>query len=56
VEGLFAQTDQEWSAIIIADPPLKQESLEYLKLRQQYYPTIDVIFLEQNVSPGTSRK
>ena len=44
------------SAIIVVDMPLNEENHHYLiKLRQQYYPKIDVIFLEQNVGPGVSR-
>ena len=35
---------------------LNQENHDYLSnLRQQYYPKIDVIYLEQNVGPGVSR-
>ena len=56
IEGLFSQTDEDWSAIIVVDMPLNEENHDYLSnLRQQYYPKIDVIFLEQNVGPGVSR-
>ena len=56
IEGLFSQTDEDWSAIIVVDMPLNEENHDYLiKIRQQYYPKIDVIFLEQNVGPGVSR-
>jgi GT2 family glycosyltransferase len=56
IEGLFSQTDEDWSANIVADMPLNEENHDYLiKLRQQYYPKIDVIFLEQNVGPGVGR-
>jgi glycosyltransferase involved in cell wall biosynthesis len=56
IEGLFAQTDEDWSAIIVVDMPPNKEIHEYLiHLKQKYYPKIDVIFLERNVGPGVSR-
>jgi glycosyltransferase involved in cell wall biosynthesis len=56
VKGLFSQTDEDWSAIIVVDMPPDQETHEYLTtLKQKYYPKIDVIFLDQNVGPGVSR-
>jgi glycosyltransferase involved in cell wall biosynthesis len=56
IEGLFAQTDEDWCAIIVVDMPPNVEIHEYLiHLKQKYYPKIDVIFLEQNVGPGVSR-
>src|SRR5918912_1233070 len=56
IEGLFLQTDEDWSAIIVVDMPSNEEIHEYLiHLKQKYYPKIDVIFLEQNVGPGVSR-
>src|SRR5919106_6421783 len=56
IEGLFAQTDEDWCAIIVVDMTPNEEIHEYLiHLKQKYYPKIDVIFLEQNVGPGVSR-
>jgi glycosyltransferase involved in cell wall biosynthesis len=58
VEGLFSQTDDDWSAIIVVDTSAvaKHGVNDYLTdLRQKHYPKIDVIFLEQNVGPGVSR-
>lgn len=56
VEGLFSQTDADWSAIIVADVPHRHGINDYLsRLRREHYPKIDVIFLERNVGPGVSR-
>ena len=56
IEGLFSQTDEDWSAIIVVDMPRTREANDYLtNLKQKYYPRIDVIFLKQNVGPGVSR-
>jgi glycosyltransferase involved in cell wall biosynthesis len=56
IEGLFLQTDKDWSAIIIVDMPPSIETNEYLNtLKQKYYPKIDVILLEQNVGQGVCR-
>src|ERR687883_186373 len=56
IEGLFLQTDEDWSAIIVVDMPGTSEANDYLtSLKQKYYPRIDVIFLKQNVGPGVSR-
>jgi glycosyltransferase involved in cell wall biosynthesis len=56
VEGLFSQTDDDWSAIIVVDMRPRKEINDYLShLKQKYYPKIDVIFLDQNVGPGVSR-
>ena len=56
IEGLFLQTDEDWSAIIVVDMHLSKENYDYLmKLKQNYYPKIDIIFLERNVGPGVSR-
>jgi glycosyltransferase involved in cell wall biosynthesis len=56
IEGLFLQTDEDWSAIIVVDMPPDEETYGYLiQLKQKYYPKIDVIFLERNVGPGVSR-
>jgi glycosyltransferase involved in cell wall biosynthesis len=56
IEGLFLQTDEDWSAIIVVDMPGTREANDYLtSLKQKYYPKIDVIFLKQNVGPGVSR-
>jgi glycosyltransferase involved in cell wall biosynthesis len=56
IEGLFLQTDEDWSAIIIVDMPPSIETNEYLNtLKQKYYPKIDVILLEQNVGQGVCR-
>jgi glycosyltransferase involved in cell wall biosynthesis len=56
IEGLFLQTDEDWSAIIIVDMPPSKEANEYLNtLKQKYYPKIDVILLEQNVGQGVCR-
>jgi glycosyltransferase involved in cell wall biosynthesis len=56
IEGLFSQTDEDWSAIIVVDMPRTREANDYLtSLKQKYYPRIDVIFLKQNVGPGVSR-
>ncbi|MFL6346355.1 MAG: glycosyltransferase family 2 protein [Nitrososphaeraceae archaeon] len=56
IEGLFLQTDEDWSAIIVVDMHSNEETHDYLiQLKQKYYPKIDVIFLERNVGPGVSR-
>jgi glycosyltransferase involved in cell wall biosynthesis len=56
IEGLFLQTDEDWSAIIVVDMPLNEETHDYLiQLKNKYYPKIDIIFLERNVGPGVSR-
>src|ERR687884_675447 len=56
IEGLFSQTDEDWSAIIVVDIPRTREANDYLtSLKQKYYPKIDVIILKQNVGPGVSR-
>jgi glycosyltransferase involved in cell wall biosynthesis len=56
IEGLFLQTDEDWSAIIVVDMPRTREANDYLtSLKQKYYPKIEVIFLKQNVGPGVSR-
>src|ERR687889_2049799 len=56
IEGLFLQTDEDWSAIIIVDMPPSIETNEYLNtLKQKYYPKIDIILLEQNVGQGVYR-
>ena len=56
IEGLFLQTDEDWSAIIVVDMPTNREANNYLtSLKQKYYPKIDVIILKQNVGPGVSR-
>ena len=56
IEGLFLQTDEDWSAIIIVDMPPNEETHDYLiQLKNKYYPKIDIIFLERNVGPGVSR-
>ncbi len=56
IEGLFLQTDEDWSAIIVVDMHPNEETHDYLiQLKQKYYPKIDVIFLERNVGPGVSR-
>jgi glycosyltransferase involved in cell wall biosynthesis len=56
IDGLFLQTDEDWSAIIVVDMPLNERTHDYLtQLKRRYYPKIDVIFLERNVGPGVSR-
>ena len=56
IDGLFSQTDEDWCAIIVVDKLPKEKTRDYLvHLKQQYYPKIDVIFLEQNVSAGVCR-
>ncbi|HEY9490457.1 MAG TPA: glycosyltransferase family 2 protein, partial [Nitrososphaeraceae archaeon] len=56
IKGLFSQTDEDWCAIIVVDMPPKEETHDYLsRLKQKYYPKIDVIFLDRNVGPGVSR-
>jgi glycosyltransferase involved in cell wall biosynthesis len=56
IEGLFLQTDEDWSAIIVVDMPRTRKANDYLtSLKQKYYPKIEVIFLKQNVGPGVSR-
>jgi glycosyltransferase involved in cell wall biosynthesis len=56
IEGLFLQTDEDWSAIIVVDMPPNEETHDYLiQLKNKYYPKIDIIFLERNVGPGVSR-
>jgi Glycosyl transferase family 2 len=56
IDGLFLQTDEDWSAIIIVDLPPNKETSEYLNtLKQKYYPKIDIILLEQNVGQGVCR-
>jgi glycosyltransferase involved in cell wall biosynthesis len=56
IEGLFLQTDEDWSAIIVVDMPPNEETYDYLnQLKHKHYPKIDIIFLERNVGPGISR-
>ena len=56
IEGLFLQTDEDWSAIIVVDMHPSIEISEYLNtLKQKYYPKIDIILLEQNVGQGVCR-
>src|SRR5215210_3013167 len=56
IEGLFLQTDQDWSAIIVVDMPPNEETYDYLiQLKYKHYPKIDITFLERNVGPGVSR-
>jgi glycosyltransferase involved in cell wall biosynthesis len=56
IEGLFLQTDEDWSAIIVVDMPPNEETHDYLiQLKRKHYPKIDVIFLQKNVGPGVSR-
>jgi glycosyltransferase involved in cell wall biosynthesis len=56
IEGLFLQTDEDWSAIIVVDMLPNEETHDYLiQLKNKYYPKIDIIFLERNVGPGVSR-
>src|ERR671918_1318829 len=56
IEGLFSQTDEDWCAIIVVDMAPNKETYDYLiHLKQNYYPKIDVIFLERNVGAGVSR-
>src|SRR5215469_16567847 len=56
IEGLFSQTDDDWSAIIVVDMPPDKEINDYLShLKRKYYPKIDIIFLERNVGLGVSR-
>ena len=56
IEGLFLQTDEDWSAIIVVDMPPNEETNDYLiQLKNKFYPKIDIIFLERNVGPGVSR-
>jgi glycosyltransferase involved in cell wall biosynthesis len=56
IEGLFLQTDEDWCAIIVVDMTPDEATYDYLiHLKQQYYPKIDVIFLERNVGAGVSR-
>ena len=56
IEGLFLQTDEDWSAIIVVDMPPTKEANEYLNiLKQKYYPKIEVILLEENVGQGVCR-
>jgi len=56
IDGLFSQTDQDWSAIIVVDMKPDEKTKDYLiQLKQKYFPKIDVIFLERNVGAGISR-
>ncbi|MBD0361132.1 MAG: glycosyltransferase family 2 protein, partial [Nitrososphaeraceae archaeon] len=56
IEGLFLQTDEDWSAIIVVDIPPDEETHDYLiQLKHKHYPKIDIIFLDRNVGPGVSR-
>ena len=56
IEGLFLQTDEDWSAIIVVDMPPNEETHDYLiQLKHKHYPKIDIIFLERYVGPGVSR-
>ena len=56
IEGLFLQTDEDWSAIIVVDMPPNEETNDYLiQLKNKFFPKIDIIFLERNVGPGVSR-
>jgi glycosyltransferase involved in cell wall biosynthesis len=56
IEGLFLQTDEDWTAIIIVDMPPNEKTHDYLmQLKHKHYPKIDIIFLGRNVGPGVSR-
>lgn len=56
IEGLFSQTDEDWCAIVVVDITPDETTHDYLiRLKQKYYPKIDVIFLERNVGAGVSR-
>src|SRR5919202_4285163 len=55
IEGLFLQTDEDWTAIIIVDMPPNEKTHDYLmQLKHKHYPKIDIIFLQKNVGPGVS--
>ncbi len=56
VDGLFAQTDSQWQAIIIDDYSSNKSTKTYLEeLKRKYYSQIDVIFLDKNLGPGACR-
>lgn len=56
IEGLFAQTDPNWKAIIIDDCSPTKNSRSYLRSIKNKYPEkIEVIFLDKNTGPGICR-
>ena len=56
IEGLFAQTDRNWNATIVVDGHLGSRDGKYLRdLKKEFYPKIDIIFLDRVVGPGVAR-
>lgn len=56
ISGLLKQTDSDWLAIIIDDASKKTTVRNYLKkLREKYFPKIQVIFLDKNQGAGICR-
>lgn len=56
LDGLFAQTDANWQAVIINDCSPKQEVRDYLNnIEEKFFPKIEVIFLNKNMGPGVCR-
>jgi glycosyltransferase involved in cell wall biosynthesis len=56
INGLLKQTDSDWLAIIIDDASKKITVRNYLKkLREKYFPKIQVIFLDKNQGAGVCR-
>jgi glycosyltransferase involved in cell wall biosynthesis len=56
IEGLFAQTDEDWSAIIVVDRSPRKKVRDYLgHIKQKYHAKIEIIFLERDIGAGVSR-
>jgi glycosyltransferase involved in cell wall biosynthesis len=56
IEGLFAQTDENWNATVVVDGYPGNRDGKYLRdLKKKFYPKIDIIFLDGVVGPGVAR-
>ena len=56
IEGLFAQSDANWNATLVVDGYSGNMVGNYLRrLKEKYYPKIDIIFLDRTVGPGVAR-
>lgn len=56
IDGLFAQSDPNWRAIIVDDCSTDDKAVGYLKnIQAKYSNKIDVIFLAQNFGPGMAK-
>lgn len=56
IEGLHAQTDSNWKAIIVDDCSTDKNAVRYLNsIKKNYAGKIEVQFLPKNVGPGICR-